>query len=140
MELPIYGRVLNRDFIAEAERLAASEIERQFSQDLNRSMLEVVILGVRNGEIIPVITTAVSRSQWLENPQIAVWTRYNSLSYTLLHRNDEDNGMIPTSPGSVAPSFSPSTVFNDPVIQVEQAFQEGRLSRDEFEELVDELD
>lgn len=140
IELPIYGQVLNRDFIAAAERLATDEIRRQFRQPLNHSILEVVVLGVRNGEVIPVITTAVSRNQWRINPQIGVWTRYNDLSYALLHRNSEDTNGSSAASVSRQSDLSRSNNTFDPIAEVEQAYQEGRLSLDEYVELVDELD
>jgi len=88
--------------------------------------------------VIPVLQATVSRQQWIENPQIDIWTHYNNSTYAMLHR---DGNNAPRAPRIASRSSAPTRVaFRDPMIQVEQAYASGRISRQEFDTLVDALD
>jgi hypothetical protein len=126
--------------IVEAEPLIREAIVSQFSHSSNASEVRVIVLGNYRGETIPVLTTVVSRSQWQEMPHVASWTRYSNSSETLLVRLDDSNETNQRGRSEPSPVVQDSVTSIDPVVQVEEAFTEGRLTRREYQELIDALD
>ena len=83
------------------------------------------MLGNRNGDVIPVLTTTVSRTQWQENPQVSAWTQYNGVAYALIQRHD---GQPPTQVAT-SPSRRSTTVASRGIsTQFDRQFDSGRLS------------
>lgn len=64
--------------VQEAEELAKSAIAREFQESPKAREVSILILGDRNGQIVPVLRSRVSRSAWQQNPNIESWTRYFS--------------------------------------------------------------
>lgn len=142
IDIPIYGRVQPSDLAVQAEALAEREINHQFSQDVGISEIEVVIVGDRNGEIVPILTAAVSRTQWEEIPQVNAWAQYYISSYALLLRHEEqerDNSQETVAglpPGSIA-----SRGGQTPAGTIDRAYDEGRLTGEAIQrEYLDDLD
>lgn len=135
IDMPISGQSVSNDLITQAELLAANTISQQFSQNPSLSEIKVVVTGNRYGEIIPVLTTSVSRTQWQTTPQVDVWTQYYSASYTLFQRHDlQENARIASAPASTSTTNVLASVF-----QIDQAYDEGRLSGVEAQKYLDYL-
>lgn len=142
INMPIYGRVQSSDLAVQAEVLAEREINRQFVQDIGVSEIEVVIVGDRDGEIVPILTATVSRTQWQETPEVNAWAQYYISSHALLQRHEEQErgnsqeavasfprGSIASSGGQISPTA------------IERAYREGRLTGEAIQrEYLDDLD
>jgi hypothetical protein len=134
--MPLHNQMERNDLVADAEFMAADAINAQFNQDSSLTSVQVSVLGDRNGEIIPILTTTVSRSEWQQDPRIAVWTRYHD-SYALIQRHDEER-LVAIAPAS--PSGSRRAVAQDLPPYIEAAYQEGRLPAELAQEYVNEFD
>lgn len=124
LEMPIYSRISSDDLISQAESRVSQEIDRRFNFDPGLAEIEVVVLGSRNGDVIPVLTTTVSRTQWQENPQVSAWTKYYS-AYALIRRHDRPE------PTQVAarPSRRASSVASGNIsIQFDRQLDAGQLN------------
>lgn len=124
INVPVYSQVLHSDLVTQAESLAEAEIDRQFNQSTSVSEIQVVVLGDRNGEMVPILTTTVSRTQWQENPQVAAWTQYYSNSYALLRRHEDGSG----NEAGVAVAARRPAGNRLPPSAIDRAFDERRLS------------
>jgi len=135
VDMSVYGLVESGDFFRRAEAMVSDEISRQFSQNPDLSEIEVVVVGDRHGEIVPILTTTVSRAQWQETPLVSVWTEYYNVSYALLQRHEGQ----PTE--TVARTPARATIgAQSPISQIDRAFDEGRLTGAAAQEYLDELD
>lgn len=70
--------------IEEAEKLAQEAINREFIGNPQLTILKIIILGERHGQVVPLLRTTVSREAWFRKPQIEEWTRYFTDSQFLL--------------------------------------------------------
>ena len=135
VDMSVYGLVESGDFFRRAEAMVSDEISRQFSQNPALSEIEVVVVGDRHGEIVPILTTTVSRAQWQETPLVSVWTEYYNVSYALLQRHEGQ----PTE--TVARTPARATIGDQsPISEIDRAFDEGRLTGAAAQEYLDELD
>lgn len=125
IEMTIYGQTVSSEITAQAESMVNDSINRHFSQSASLPEVEVVVLGDRYGEIVPILTTSVSRGQWRDNPRVSVWTRYYSASYALLERHNEE-------PESTAVASNPNRSVGASdfglVVQIDAAFDNGSLT------------
>jgi hypothetical protein len=123
--MPIYRQINHGLLVIEAEQLAAREIDRQFNQDVALTAISVAVIGTRNGEVIPVLAVNVTRSDWLNQPQIGTWARYYGESDVLWQRH-QDRIAIATLPSNSVASV------NNRLSQraIDQAYDEGRLPPD----------
>ena len=126
LDMPIYSRISSDDLVSQAESMVSQEIDRYFDANPDLTEIEVVVLGSRNGDVIPILTTIVSQAQWRDNPQVSAWTEYYS-SYALLRRHDD------TQPTQVAArpsrrSASIASASRDISVQFDQQFDSGRLN------------
>jgi hypothetical protein len=135
VDMSVYGLVQSGDFFRRAEAMVSDKITRQFSQNPNLSEIEVVVVGDRHGEIVPILTTSVSRAQWQETPLVSVWTEYYNTSYALLQRHEGQ----PTETVARTPARA-TTVAQNPISEIDRAFDEGRLTGAAAQEYLDELD
>ena len=102
--------VLNSDgtqsfnvLIQSAQELARNSIEKEFIENPHTTGVSITILSDRNGQIVPILHSKVSRSQWQRDSRLYRWTRYFGSSGVLL--------------GFYAPSASPPPeVASGPVI------------------------
>ena len=85
IEMPIYSPVLHRNVIVQAEALVRNRIRQILRQEQSVAQVRVYVLGNYHGNIIPVLTTTVSRTQWQSSPDVRRWTDYND-SYALFQR------------------------------------------------------
>ncbi|NEQ54947.1 MAG: hypothetical protein F6K11_33295 [Leptolyngbya sp. SIO3F4] len=126
LDMPIYDRTSSDDLISRAESMVSQEINRHFDSDPGLAEIEVVVLGSRNGDVIPFLTTTVSRTQWQENSQVSAWTKYYGAAYALLRRHD---GQQPAQVASAPSRRSSVTVASRGIsTQFEQQFDSGRLN------------
>ncbi|MBD2312077.1 hypothetical protein H6G20_10435 [Desertifilum sp. FACHB-1129] len=136
VEIPVYGQIHDGDLILQAESWVSNEIERQFNQQTDVSTVQVVVTANRNGEVIPVLVTTVSRMQWQQNPQVNAWTQYYRNSYALFQRHDRTETVtVAASPVGNAVRRTPAQIA-----QIDRAFDEGRLNGSAAQTYLSDLD
>lgn len=136
LDMPIYNQVSRNDLISQAEYMVSQEINRRFDADPDLAEIELTVLGSRNGDIVPVLSTAVSRTQWEENSQVSAWTRYYD-AYALIQRHDAQ----PTQVAVSSPSRRSVTVASRGVsVQFDRQFDTGQLSGRTVQDYVDLVD
>ncbi|MGK7890469.1 MAG: hypothetical protein AB4042_14130 [Leptolyngbyaceae cyanobacterium] len=140
VHMPLYGRVASMNLLAEAEQRVAAEIEQRLAQGDGSEPIEILILGDRNGDLVPVLLTTVSPSQWQQNPQVRRWSQYYD-SYALLDRHDQDAvAATPSSNRTSQSSSPPPPSYGVPLSAIEEAYDAGTLSGELAQEYLDELD
>lgn len=110
----------HREMVSQAEQEAKRLISQRFLNNSNTSSLQVSALLHRNGEVIPMFVTTVSREQWQQSAQISPWTKYHN-SYALLRRHTVNTGEAT----SVAVATSPTIIAD--LGRYESAFDRGSL-------------
>lgn len=70
--------------IEQAEFLAKSAIDQEFAQDKSLQEVSVTIVGERKGQLVPLLITKVSRSEWQKEPKVQILVRYLADSEVLL--------------------------------------------------------
>ncbi|ASC72461.1 hypothetical protein XM38_034180 [Halomicronema hongdechloris C2206] len=139
IDLPIYGRVNYQEMIRQAESLVGQTISSEFRKDPALTDIEVVVLGERNGEIVPILAATVSRTQWQETPQVSAWTEYYGASHALLQRHEEgQEGAAVASVRSAAGRGR--NLSSSEQAQVDRALDEGRLTGDVAQAYLPDLD
>lgn len=133
INIPMANKVAYRDLMAQAESLVINMINRQFQQNPALSQLEVVVMGDRHGEQIPLSSTIVSRQQWRNKPIVSAWSNYYGASYALLNRHQ-------TTTVAAAPRTPSTSVPRDRAAQVQEAYDAGRLTGPEAQRYLDDLD
>ncbi len=134
--MPLYSQMDRNDLVTDAELMATDAINSRFNQNPNLTSVQVSVLGDRNGEIIPILTTTVSRMQWQQDPRVAAWTRYHD-SYALIQRHDEER---PVAIAPARPSRPSRSVSAGLPPQIEAAYDQGRLSGALAQEYLSEFD
>lgn len=140
INVPIYKQTALDGLIDQAETLVSEVIERQFSQAADFPVIKVVVVGDRDGEILPLLTTQVSRSQWYENPRVRAWTAYYDASFALLQRHDFSEGIVIAGISMGTPNVDSSNRALERTFQVDQAYDEGRLVGGALQENLSRLD
>ena len=137
LNMPIYNRTSTDDLVRQAESMVSQEINQHFDTNPGLADIEVVVLGNRNGDIVPVLTTVVSRIQWQENSDVSAWTEYYG-SHALLQRHDRRE----PQPVQVATPRRRSTTVasRDISAQFERQFDSGRLAGRTVQTYVDLVD
>lgn len=134
IDIPVYGQTPYSNLTAQAESLVRNAINRQFGQDTGLLNVQVFVMGDRNGEVIPLLTTSVSRTQWQQNPQVSAWTRYYSVSYALLQRQDQKEIV------ALAPVGSTSISAQERSFLIDKAFDSGHLDGQVAQKYLSDLD
>ncbi|GAB4196271.1 MAG: hypothetical protein Fur006_43590 [Coleofasciculaceae cyanobacterium] len=62
--------------LRQAQDLAQDLIEEEFAQNLDVNEVSIVISGEHQGQIVPLLRSQVSRSQWQQDSRMPRWTRY----------------------------------------------------------------
>ncbi|PZV00127.1 MAG: hypothetical protein DCF32_18110 [Leptolyngbya sp.] len=136
--IEVYGTPPRSVLDGQAQSAAVDEITRAFAQNSQLGSVEIDVLGHINGRVVPIFSLSVSREQWSSNRQLALQTaQYYYSAYGLLGLDSTDGGQTPTT--LVQASAAP-LVSRDPSVQVGEAFRQGRLSPEEYDQLVDALD
>ncbi|NEO92483.1 MAG: hypothetical protein F6K56_20485 [Moorea sp. SIO3G5] len=86
-EIREYHVILNSDssqsferLIQQTENLAQNKINQEFTGNPDLTSISLMILGERNGQVVPLMIATVSRSQWKQFPIIQRWASYFSNS------------------------------------------------------------
>ncbi len=94
--------------IQSAQNLAKESIEQQFTHNPALTEVSITILSEHNGQIVPLLHSKVSRSQWQRDSRIYRWTKYFGSSGVLLGFYGPSASSTPqVTPGSV---ITPSRV------------------------------
>ncbi|MBD2108186.1 hypothetical protein [Nodosilinea sp. FACHB-13] len=134
----VYGIPTRSDLDRQAESAAADEITKAFTQNSQLSSVQINVLGQLNGRVVPIFSLNVSREQWSSNRRIALQNaQYYYSSYSLLGLDSTDEGRTSTTLAQALPS---SLVSRDPSVQAGEAFRQGRLSSEEYDQLINALD
>lgn len=133
LDLPLYSEIAQSDLLAQAESMVANAIADEFARDPGLMSIEVTVLGNRNGDVIPVMLTSVSRTDWQANPQVGAWSDYYQ-SYALFQRHDTPLA----KPVAAAPRRT--TARPDISVQFDRAYDSGRLTGQAIQANVDIVD
>lgn len=68
----------------QAEILAVDVIQQRFQDNPQLMEIVVTIVGDRKAQQVPILQIKVTRSQWQQQPEIKLWSRYFPGSATLL--------------------------------------------------------
>ncbi|MGA7937703.1 MAG: hypothetical protein WCA35_29410 [Kovacikia sp.] len=60
----------------QAESQATQLIDQAFAENSTVTDISIVILGERNGQEIPLLTSTLSRTNWQKTPRIQAWAKY----------------------------------------------------------------
>lgn len=124
------------DLVNQAESLAEIEFSRRFQADPSINELQITVLGERNGQLVSLLSSKVSRNAWQASSDIHQWTRYFATSSVLLGYRNSD----PISrQRSVVISRTPSLERTSSEA-IEQARLSGRISEQEYWQLADAID
>ena len=110
------------ELIQQAEIQAISLIEQEFAANSRTTEIAVTILGERQGQQVPLLSSRVSRSQWQLQPIIRQWTRYFATSAVLLGFNQPQR--TPAPPAQSIPNpprnqrVTPTTTPSNSVLPV----------------------
>jgi hypothetical protein len=96
--------------IQQAESLAQYYIEQEFRQNSSATEVSITIVGERNGQTVPLLSSKVSRFNWQNQPIIQNWTTYFRSSKTLL-------GFVQPPVPQSASTTSRSWSNNNPIYQ-----------------------
>lgn len=100
--------------IAQAESTSAGAIEQAFLEDPTATEVMVMVLGERNGQVVPLLSTTVSRTQWQQEPSVRAWaTYYERPAIALLGFLQPQIAQQPTLPQSVFTSRSARSQLED---------------------------
>lgn len=139
LEIPIYTLTRPRDLLDQAERLAQDTIARQFQQQPNLDRVRLVVLGNRHGNVVPILTVVVTRSQWQRRPRLDAWAQYYA-SGTLLQRPDRgfDEPWLAARP--IDPAASGASAVEPRRIALDRAVDEGQLTRSQAQKQLSDID
>lgn len=135
LEVAIENPLEYRDLLRWSERSVQAEISQRFQKDLSLSTLKISALINRNGEVMPLFTTTVSRDQWNQSPQIAQWTKYHD-AYALLQRHNNH------SPRRTVVASAPREAVASPapLSGLEAAFDAGALTGEQIQSTMSRWD
>jgi len=71
-----------------AENFAKNSIDQEFTTNPEATEVNLIILGEHQGQVVPLLRSTVSRSQWQQNSRMRLWTRYFGSSAFLLGFRD----------------------------------------------------
>lgn len=92
-----------KTLIQQAEAIAKNTIEQSFAENLNLKEVSLTVVGEHNGTVVPLLSSNVSRLNWLRKPTIQAWSQYFTASEVLL------GYLTPQA----TPSGTPTTNFNN---------------------------
>ncbi|MFH7244450.1 MAG: hypothetical protein ACHWZW_16565 [Spirulina sp.] len=71
-------------FLRRSEIIARAGVQRSFDSDVLMTEAIVTIIGESQGIAMPVLTVAVSRSDWQRQPDVLAWVEYYPAARALL--------------------------------------------------------
>lgn len=135
LNMPVYSQVFSHDLISQAESMVSREINHYFDANPGLTEVEVVVLGNSNGNVIPILATSVSRTQWQVNPLVSAWTKYYE-AHALLQQHGRQPAQITATPSR----RSTSVVSQSTSAQFDQQFDSGQLSGETVQSYLDFVD
>jgi hypothetical protein len=73
--------------IQQAELLVSKSIDQEFNRLSTVTEIEITVVGERNGQEVPLLSTKVTRQDWQAQPKIQLWTNYFTKAEILLGFN-----------------------------------------------------
>lgn len=97
----------------QAQDLAKIAIEEEYANNYQTSEISIIVSGEYQGQIVPLLHSKVSRSQWQSDSRIYRWTRYFVTSSGMLlgFYNSPDT---PTPTGTFIGAPRRNSLQNDP--------------------------
>jgi hypothetical protein len=139
---PKPGQEFN-DLMREAELVARDAVERAFANP-SVTDVELQIVGDRNGDQVPLLSTLVTRSEWQSRPIIRAWTQYFGTVPSALLGFRPSDAPAPPEPSTASITFgyvpppegiSPQSISRQGTgvsrIQEEARFQRDPAYRDD---------
>lgn len=97
--------------LQQAEDLVKTSIEQEFAENPNATEISITVLGETQGQIVPLLRSTVSRSQWQNNSRMARWTKYFvSSSGVLLGFYNPSPTPTTDNPSAIPPTYNPSAI------------------------------
>lgn len=123
IEISALGATAYDDLRLQAEAAARDRVNQYFQQHPDRAAVEVVVLGERNGNLVPILTATVSRAEWRPQAPVQEWARVFAAQTFLEPRRGA--GRAPAVAQATAPTtnLSPETIAS-----LDRAFDAGTLS------------
>lgn len=107
LELPTAPSANSLELTQRAESLMRQTITQIFNQNPQLESVEVIININRQGDIFPLMTTIVSRSQWQESLPLQQWSKY----YGIYQQFKRPEAIAQAPPSPVQASNQPSATF-----------------------------
>ena len=126
------------DLVGQAEALAEITVSQQFQADPTLSELQITVLGERNGQLVSLLSSRISRDAWEATSDIRQWAQYFSTSSVLLGYRNSDP--VSTRISVRSRRVSTPTWEPNPSDTLEQARASRRISEEEYWQLVDAID
>jgi hypothetical protein len=137
IELPVDHPISHLELTQQAESLIRQTITQAFNQNPPIESIEVAVNVNRNGDVLPLMMTTVSRSQWQVMPQMSQWSRYFPI-YQQFRRPQQ----IPQST-PIAMTSSRRTQagqWQDTTFAIDRARDRGELSGKKAQQYLNQLD
>ncbi|MEG3846673.1 hypothetical protein QT971_14910 [Microcoleus sp. herbarium19] len=103
--------------VQQAEDLVKESIAREFQENPGLTEITVIVTADRGRQLVPVLRSRVSRSQWQKDSRIEQWTRYFADSQYLLGFRDGNISSANSGPSrgiNVPAPSRPASRQNDP--------------------------
>lgn len=91
--------------IEHSEEQASQRIADLFASDPSLRRVQVTILANRDGAVVPILRTNISREDWQDSRQIAPWTQYFSSAQVLLSYQPLESQSAPPREPSLSTEF-----------------------------------
>lgn len=123
IELSASGAIAYDDLRRQAEAVARDRVNQYFQQHPDRATVEIVVLGERNGNLVPILTATVERAEWRPQAPVQEWARLFAAHTFLEPRRGA--GQSPAVPQGAA---STTQLPPDTIASLDRAFDTGSLS------------
>jgi hypothetical protein len=131
LELPMENPANSLELTQQAESLMCQTITQVFNQNPQLESVEVVININRQGDILPLMTTIVARSQWQAAPSLQQWSKY----YGVYQQFKRPQPIVQAPPNSVQANNQSATTF-----ALDRARDRGQLSGETAQRHLNRLD
>ncbi len=161
LELPLHGQSQPEDVMMQVEALVQQALVQQFQSSVGQpsggvvgksvgnavkrvDRVHVMVLGNRNGTVLPMVSVTVSRAQWFQQPQAKAWFQYYA-SQSLLHPQAGQMTVAiapPTGQPSGVSRPGKGAIANPPAraATIHQAFDDGQLTGAAAQDYLNDLD